>query len=219
MVMQTDFQLQANVLDELADDPSLVPSDIAVAVRDGVVTLSGDVDSLAKQNAAIRAAQRVIGVRAVAADLRVRLADDKRRTDADLAHDAVNALTWDTEVPEKTIAACVQDGWIWLVGEAEWQYQRLAAQRAVENIAGLKGLTNIVRIRRHSAAPALKSHIDRAIARHAELHDRDIRVETNGTAVAIAGHVRSWREREAVEEAVWSAPGVTSVDDRVDISV
>jgi osmotically-inducible protein OsmY len=216
--MKTDSQLQAAVMEELRSDASIVPSDLAVAVQDGVVTLSGEVDSLAKESAAIHAVQRVAGVRAVASDIRVRLPNDHKRTDADLAHDAVNALMWDTEVPDKTIKARVQDGWIWLVGEADWQYQRLAAQRAVENIAGLRGVTNVVRIKKHEIAPALKARIERALVRHADLFDRDIHVDVDDGSVVLGGAVRSWHERTAAEHAVWSAPGVTRVDNRLEIA-
>jgi len=216
--MDADSQLQANVLDEIASDASVVPSEIAVAVKDGVVTLSGEVDSLVKRNAAVRTTQRVSGVRAVADDIRVRLPHDHTQTDADLAHAAVNALMWDTEVPDKTIKARIQDGWIWLLGEADWQYQRVAAQHAVENIAGVKGVTNKVRIKKRIAAPELKTQIEQALARNVVLAGREISVDVDDGSVVIAGRVGSWRERTAAEDAAWAAPGVTSVDNRLEIS-
>jgi osmotically-inducible protein OsmY len=145
--MKSDLQLQTDVLDAIRRDPALTASDIGVAARAAVVSLNGEVDSLAKRTAAGRAAEAVPGVQSIANDITVRLPQDQHRTDSDIAHDAVNALIWDTDVPDKTIKARVHDRWIWLVGEADDERQRRAAERAVENIGGLKGVTNAVRIK------------------------------------------------------------------------
>jgi osmotically-inducible protein OsmY len=220
--MKSDSQLQADVLDELQTDVSIAASGIGVAVRDGAVTLSGLVGSLMTRSAAVRAAQRVAGVRAVADELRVQLPRDQRWRDEDIAEAVVNALMWDTEVPDKTIKARVQNGWIWLVGEADWQYQRDAAQRAVERIAGVKGVTNIVRLRRHAAVPfsaaEIKAQIEQALVRNASLTGRDIRVDVDDHRVVIAGRVHSWNERMAAEHAAWAAVGVTAVDNKLVIA-
>ncbi len=146
--MNADQQLQAEVLASLERDPRVPASDIAVAVRNGVVTLGGQVDNLSARIAAGRAAEGIDGVRSLANDIVVRLPIDHSCTDVDIAHDAVDALIWDTEVPDKTIKVRVQDGWVWLVGHAEWPHQRQAAERAVRNISGVKGVTDLVRLER-----------------------------------------------------------------------
>jgi osmotically-inducible protein OsmY len=215
--MKTDTQLQADVLEEIRADPQTPATEIGVAVSDGVVTLSGEVDSLAKRLSIGRAAARVRGVRAVADKLLVHLPLDHRQTDEDLAHAVVNALIWDTEVPDKTIKARVQDRWVWLVGEAEWQYQRVAAQCAIENLRGIKGVTNLVRIKRRVPATELQAQIEAALARNAKLQDRTIGVAVDGTAVVLTGTVQSWGERMAAEHAAWSAPA-TDVDNRLAVS-
>ncbi|HEX8943974.1 MAG TPA: BON domain-containing protein [Gemmatimonadaceae bacterium] len=219
--MKTDSQIQADILDELRSDVAIAPSDIAVTVRSGTVTLSGQVESLVTRNIAVRAAQRVAGVRAVADELRVHLPPDRRLSDEDIAHAVVNALMWDTEVPDKTIKARVHNGWIWLVGEADWRYQRDAAQRAVEHIAGVKGVSNIVRIRNREQPPVasveLKTQIEHALARNVAVTGRDIHVAVADHSVALSGRVHSWSERMAAERAAWSAAGITAVDNSLEI--
>jgi osmotically-inducible protein OsmY len=144
--MTTDQQVQADVLAQLAADPRITASDICVSVRDGVITLAGQVDTLCARIAAGRIAEAAAGVRAVANDIAVRLSFDHARTDVDIAHDAVDALMWDTEVPDKTIKARVQDGWIWLVGRAQSARQREAAVLAVSDIPGVKGIRDLIRL-------------------------------------------------------------------------
>jgi osmotically-inducible protein OsmY len=146
--LEMDSRLQSAVLDVLAADGCLASAEMGVAVRDGVVSLTGEVDSLVKRTRAARAVEGVPGVRSLANDVTVRLTQDQRRTDNDIARDAISALVADDEVPDKTIKPRVQDGWIWLVGEADDERQRLAAGRAIEEIAGVKGVTNVVRLKR-----------------------------------------------------------------------
>lgn len=151
--MNGDAQLQADVIEAIGRIDGQLATAIAVAVRAGVVTLNGEVDNLAKRTAVGRAATAVRGVVSLANEIVVRLPEDQRRTDLDIAEDAVAALIKDTDVPDKTIKVRVQDRWIWLVGEAETEHQRRAAERAVENIPGVKGISNVVRIAPRRAAP------------------------------------------------------------------
>jgi osmotically-inducible protein OsmY len=216
--MKPDSLLQAEVLEELRADVRVTAHDIAVSVRDGVVSLGGEVDSLSKKVAAVRAAERVHGARALVDAIRVHLPVDQRRSDIDIAHAAVNALIWDTEVPDKTIKLRVQDGWIWLVGEAEWQFQRVAAQRAVENIAGVKGIRNVVRLKSRGPSLNVRDDIERALSRNATLASRAIGVAVVGSKVRLTGTVSSWSERIAAENTVWSARGVTEVENELSIA-
>lgn len=152
--MKVDDQLQAAVIAELVGDARFAASDISVAVRDGVVTLGGQVENLPARFAAAHAAEHVPGVRALANNIVVRLPMDRVRTDVDIAHDAVDALMWDTDVPDKTIKVRVQDGWIWLLGHADEEHQRAAAERAVRDIRGVKGVTVLVRLTNSAAHPS-----------------------------------------------------------------
>jgi osmotically-inducible protein OsmY len=215
--MKHDSQVQADVVAEIQSDASVSSGDLAITVANGVVTLSGTVEAFAERLAARHAAERVAGVKAVVDELNVCLAVEERRSDIELADAVIDALEWNTEVPDNTIKPRIQDRWLWLVGEADWQYQRLAAEHAVENIAGVQGVTNIVRIRRRTPPRDLKEQIERALIRDPVLHPREIGVVVKGTSVILAGIVGSCRERLLAEEAAWSAPGVTCVQNRLEL--
>ena len=213
--MRADSVVQADVLEELRSDERLIPSDLGVSARDGVVTLFGEVDSLVKRSAAVNAAARVRGVRAIANEIAVRLPLGHLRTDIDIAHDAVNALMWDTEVPDKSVRVRVQDRWVWLLGEAQWQYERRAAERAVENIRGVKGVTNLIKLKTQPAAAGLREAIQASFARNAQLAHSRITVTTRDGSVVLEGTVASWSERMAAEHCAWNQRGVVDVDNRL----
>jgi osmotically-inducible protein OsmY len=219
MNIKTDSQLQRDVIDELKWDPTVGAAEIGVASKDGVITLSGQVDSYAKKYAAERAAERVAGVKAIAEDLKVKVPSSFQRSDTDIAHAVVSALSWDIEVPDDRIKSKVENGWIWLEGDVEWQYQKTAAERAVRYLTGVHGVTNLITVKPKRVSPfEVGNKIKDALRRSAEMDANRITVQAAGGEVTLKGTVRSFAERVDAERAAWAAPGVTKVRDEILIS-
>lgn len=213
--MKTDLQLQRDVAEELRWDPSINEKEIAIAAKDGVVTLRGTVSSYAEKFAAELAAERVTGVRAVAEELTVQLPGQHVRDDTDIAHAAVNALNWDVQVPNDAITVTVEQGWVTLRGDVDWQYQKQAAEAAVRHLIGVKGVSDFIRLNPVVSSFDVRNKIESALKRSAEVEADRITVETSEGKITLKGNVRSWSERRDAERAAWQAPGVREVDDRL----
>jgi osmotically-inducible protein OsmY len=211
----TDQEIQADVMAELRWDPSVPPNEIGVVVKDGVVTLTGTVDTYMKKWRAEEVAHRVNGVIAVANEIQVRSIGE--RTDSDIAAAALHALSWNSTIPQGKVHVTVDKGWITLKGEVEWQYQRQEAERAVRRLLGVKGVSNLITVKPAATPSDLKKRIQDALVRNAQIDADGITVEVEGSKTILRGKVRSWAEREEAERVAWLAPGITSVDNRISL--
>jgi osmotically-inducible protein OsmY len=220
-VVHTDEQLQQEILRELKYDASIQPNEIGVSVKDGVATLTGYVDSYFKRWAAEEAAHRVRGVRAVANDIEVKLPTSAERTDADIAAAVTTALEWDAMIDVDNLDVTVSRGWVTLKGEVEWGYQRADAERVTRRITGVRGVSNLITVRpRQRPSPTeMKKKIEDALVRNAETDAKNIDVEVRGDKVILTGTVHAWAEKQEAERVAWSAPGVTSVENRIVVSL
>lgn len=215
--MRTDRQLQKDVIEELQWDSAIQADHIGVEVRDGIVTLAGRVGSYAEKYAAERAAQRVAGVRGVAVELDVALPGDSHRTDADIADAATRAIDWNASIPKGRVKVMVEDGCVTLSGEVPWAFARTAAASCVRGLLGVKDVINLVAIKSPVTVQDVKGKIEAALQRQAHLHSKAVKVGVDRGTVTLSGEVGSLDERDAVEQAVWNAPGVQNVVDHLQV--
>ena len=202
-------------MNELKWEPSVKAAEIGVGVKDGVVTLSGYVDSLYKKWAAERAAARVFGDKAVAEEIQVRLPSSLKRSDEEIARASANAIEWNVLVPHDRVKVMVSNGLVTLSGEVDWWYQKSAAEDAVRNLMGVVSINNKITIKPAVKPLDVKDKIESAFHRNALLDARRITVETHGGKVILRGIVRSWAEKEQVQWAAWAAPGVSEVESHI----
>jgi osmotically-inducible protein OsmY len=221
VMTRTDEMIQRDVLAELKWDARVQPNEIGVAVKDGVVTLTGWVDSYIKKWAAEEAAHGVRGVKAVANEIEVRLPGTAERTDEEIAAAVIRARDWDAGVPVENLDVTVSKGWVTLKGEVEWGFQKSDAERTVRRISGVRGLSNFITVKPRTKPNAedMKRRIEDALIRSAETDAERIHAEVIGDKVILSGTVRSWAEKQEAERVAWSAPGVTSVENRIVVSL
>ncbi|MES2292645.1 MAG: BON domain-containing protein [Pseudomonadota bacterium] len=214
----SDKRLQQDVIDELDFEPSVNAAHIGVTASNGVVTLSGHVGSYAEKTAAERAAKRVKGVQAIAQEIDVRYPSDKKTADDEIAGRVVSILQWSAVVPRDSVQVKVQDGWVTLTGQVNWQFERIAAEAEIRRLSGVAGVVNSITIRPRVEAADVKHRIEEALKRNAEVEAGGVRVSVlGGGKIALDGKVHDWRERDAVKRAAWSAAGVMAVEDRLAI--
>ena len=213
--MKTDVEIKEDVLDELAWQPNIDETEIGVIVESGVVTLSGVVDNYSKKIAAEKAVKGVEGVKALAGDIEVKYGDEYKKTDKEIAKAVINALEWNSSVPEEDITVKVEDGWVYLSGEVKWEYQKNAAKRAVEKLLGVRSVINNISIKQDVKPFEVKKEIKNAFERSAEIDANNITVMTDGHTVTLRGKVSSIKEKEDAETAAYKAPGVYYVNNEL----
>jgi osmotically-inducible protein OsmY len=213
--MKTDKQIQQDVMDELLWEPSLNAAEIGVAVKDGIVTLSGAVDSYAKKSAAENVAKNVAGVKALAEDIEVKFSGSFKKNDSEIATAIMQALKWNSFVQDEKIKVKVDDGWVTLEGEVEWGFQIARIKSVINDLIGVRGISNLITVRPRVNMKEVKNQILAAFNRHANIDANLITIETVGNKVILTGKVRSLAEKRDAEKAVWSAPGVAIIENNL----
>lgn len=217
--MKSDDQIQKDVMDQLKWEPFLKASEVGVAVRNGIVTLSGQVDSYYKKLSAEAAAKKVSGVKAIAEDIQIGVSPLYARTDTEIAEAILNALKWHTAVQDEKIKIRVENGHVTLQGEVDWDFQRTNVRKAIESLAGVKSITSLITVKPKVTSAGIQQKIESAFQRAASINSRKIKVDVVGSKVILSGRVASLAEKEDAETSVWNADGVMQVENNLDIEI
>jgi len=218
-IMKSDQQLQKDVLSEIATDPAINSAHIGVEVNNGIVTLTGKVESFYEKWQAERAAQRVLGVQGLTVDLDVKIPSDRQRSDEDIARAAQTALGWNAAIPRDSVKVMVENGWVTLRGDLGWNFQREIARKVVSELIGVIGVSDQIHLKPHVSSVHVKDQIDEALRRQAVLDAKRVSVIVDGSKVTLEGSVSNWAERDVIRHAVWSTTGVQSLIDNMKYDV
>jgi len=213
--MKTNQQLQKDVQDAMRWEPLLTDADFGVAAQNGVITLTGTVDSYSKKLEAENAAKNVAGVKAVAEEIIIKHGDFGNKSDTEIAAAVLNAWKWNWEVPDERINVKVEKGWVTLEGELRWNYQREAAKKAVRNVAGVMGVSSNIKIKSEITDAIEKKDIESALERNSTIDELGIEVDVSGNGLILKGFVNSIYARDQAEQIAWNAPGVETVNNNL----
>ncbi|MDY7578660.1 BON domain-containing protein [Herbaspirillum sp. RTI4] len=216
--MISDSDLQQKVTEELHWEPSIDATHIGVAAKNGIVTLTGYVTRYIEKRNAERAAERVADVKAVVDDIELKIPGASQRNDLDIAESSLTALKLNALIPRERIKLAVENGWITLDGEVDWQYQRIAVEDALKFMLGVKGITNKIMVKPVALISDIQTKIRNALIRNAQIDASQITVETSGNKAILGGKVRSWAERQQAETAAWSAPGISNIENNIHVN-
>ena len=217
--MKTDAEIQKHVMEELKWQPAIHSTEIGVAVKNGIVTLSGTVDTYQEKKTAEKAAFKVAGVKAVAENIEINIGFNHKKTDTELAQAASDALKWNVLVPEDRIKVKVENSWVTAEGMVDWAYEKNAVRKALATITGIKGVSNLVKVTPQVNPEDVKKKISAAFERSAVIDANGIEIEHVGNKVILSGKVRSYAERQEAEHAAWNAPGVSTVENHIEVKI
>jgi len=213
--MKNNATLQTDVQNAIKWEPLLSAAEVGVTVKDGVVTLTGEVDSYAKKLEAAHAAKSVIGVKVLIEKIEVKFANSWSKTDAEIAKEVLIAFKSNSSIPDDKVKVTVEDGWLTLEGTLPWNYQREAAKNALHYLDGVKGLTNNIKIKSETEDSVEQDDVKKAIARSWSVDDTDIEVKVTGKTVTISGTVNSWYQKEEAGRIAWNTPGIWNVNNEL----
>jgi osmotically-inducible protein OsmY len=216
--MKTNEQLQKDVQDAIKWEPLLHAAEIGVIAKDGVITLTGTVNSYPKKAEADRAAKNVAGVKAVVEKIEVKLDTNGAKVDDnDIAVEVLNAIEWNWRIPNNKIKALVEKGWVTLEGELHWNFQREAARDAVKNLTGVTGVTCNIKIKPEAHNAIEKREVERALERNWSINAKDIDVQVEGNTVTLTGTVSTWYQKNEAGRIAWNTPGIWAVDNQLEV--
>jgi osmotically-inducible protein OsmY len=215
--MKNNQELQLDVQNAIKWEPLLHAAEIGVTAKDGVVTLTGNVDSYAKKIEAETASKKVIGVRALIENIEVKFPNSWSKSDAEVANEVLGALKSNWSVPKDKVTVMVENGWVTLEGELPWNYQKEAAKNAINFLSGFKGVSNNIKIKSESHDSIEKKDVENAIARSWSVDDSDIKVEVSGSTVTLTGTVDSWYQKEEASRIAWNTPGIWHVKNELEV--
>jgi len=216
--MKNNAELQKDVQDAIKWEPLLNEAEIGVIVKDGVVTLTGTVDSYSKKIEAEAAAKSVAGVKVVVEKIEIKFSSNwAKKDDNEIATEVINALKWNWQVPSDKLKVKVEKGWVTLEGELQWNYQKDAAKDVVKNLLGVQGVSNNITIKSDTLDQVEKKDIENALKRNWSINDKDIKVKVSNHKVTLTGSVNSWYDKDEAARIAWNAPGVWNVDNELEV--
>jgi len=215
--MKSNEELQKDVQDAIKWERLLEAAEVGVTVKDGVVTLTGTVDTFAKKEEAEKATKKVVGVKAVVEEIQVKSFNTTKKSDAEIATEVLSVLKYSWQIPKDKVQVKVENGWVTLFGELDWHFQKEAAKTLISNLPDIKWVTNSIVIKSESIAKVEKEDVENALKRNWELVNKNILVSVSHNKVTLNGKVHSWVQKDEAARIAWNAPGIVDVDNQLTV--